>query len=147
MDPLTAFSLAGTIVQFVDFGSKLYSKSLELYKSTTGALTANNQLELIISEFTILNDKLRAESASDGVAGCLTKEEDVLLRLYEECGTICGELLEDLDALKVRGHHKAWKSVWKAIASAWTAEERTSKVRQLDQIRQTLEFQVLVGLR
>jgi hypothetical protein len=54
MDPLTALSLAGTIVQFVDFGSRLFTDSREFYKSTTGTLKANEVLELIISDLRAL---------------------------------------------------------------------------------------------
>lgn len=36
MDPLSALSLAGTIVQFVDFSCKLISQTRKAYKSTTG---------------------------------------------------------------------------------------------------------------
>jgi hypothetical protein len=50
MDPLTALSLAGTIIQFVDFGCKLLAEGKELYKSTTGILTVNEELELAVDE-------------------------------------------------------------------------------------------------
>jgi hypothetical protein len=44
VDPLTALSLAGTIVQFVDFWSKLLLSGRELYKSGTGSLTVNDEI-------------------------------------------------------------------------------------------------------
>lgn len=33
MDPLFAIGLAGTIVQFVDFGTKIFLEGKELYKA------------------------------------------------------------------------------------------------------------------
>ncbi|KAF8851727.1 hypothetical protein BDZ45DRAFT_808104 [Acephala macrosclerotiorum] len=43
MDPLSALSLASTIIQLVDFGSKLLSKSVQLYKATNGTLKAHEE--------------------------------------------------------------------------------------------------------
>lgn len=45
MDPLSALSVAAAVVQFVDYGTRLVSKTRELYKSTQGALTTNIELE------------------------------------------------------------------------------------------------------
>jgi hypothetical protein len=52
MDPLSALSLAGTVIQFVDFGSKLISQGYELYKSTKEdvQLAVDEELELVTSD-------------------------------------------------------------------------------------------------
>jgi hypothetical protein len=54
MDPLTALSVAGSVVQFADFGMKLFAEGRELYKSTRGILTANDELELVTVDFQAL---------------------------------------------------------------------------------------------
>jgi hypothetical protein len=61
MDPLAALSLAGTIVQFVDFGSKLLATGRELYKSTNGSLTVNDEIELVTSDLLAITLKLRPD--------------------------------------------------------------------------------------
>ncbi|QKX61547.1 uncharacterized protein TRUGW13939_08699 [Talaromyces rugulosus] len=50
MDPLTALSVAGSTIQFVDFGSRLVSKTQKLYKSADGVLTEHIHLEVIIAD-------------------------------------------------------------------------------------------------
>jgi hypothetical protein len=50
MDPLTAFSLACGIVQFVDFSSKLVSKGYEISISAEGALAENLDLETVTTD-------------------------------------------------------------------------------------------------
>ena len=50
MDPFRAFSLAGSFVQFVDFGSELRSKSREIYKSSGGASFANKEQKTTLTE-------------------------------------------------------------------------------------------------
>jgi hypothetical protein len=64
MDPLSALSLAGTIIQFADFGSKLLSESLQLYKSSRGTLDANEQLELVTADLQSVIAKLRRHPTS-----------------------------------------------------------------------------------
>jgi hypothetical protein len=48
MDPLTALSVAGNAVQFVDFGSKILFKSYKLYKSQDGVLMENLGTEQLL---------------------------------------------------------------------------------------------------
>jgi hypothetical protein len=50
MDPITALSIAGNVVQFISFGSDLFSKGREIYKSTTGTLSTYEQLELLTTD-------------------------------------------------------------------------------------------------
>ena len=53
MDPLSAFSLAGTILEFTRFGISLLNDGRELYKSAHGTLSANDQLELAAAETSV----------------------------------------------------------------------------------------------
>jgi hypothetical protein len=44
LDPFSALGVAGNIVQFVDFSSKLFSNSREAYRSPNGATVENEEL-------------------------------------------------------------------------------------------------------
>ena len=50
LDPWTALSLAGNIVQFVDFGTKVFVEGRSLYKSTTGLSSVNQELDFVAEE-------------------------------------------------------------------------------------------------
>jgi len=58
MDPLTALSLAGNGIQFVELAPSLLSQGYELYKSTSGKLQAEEELELITSDLSGLINKI-----------------------------------------------------------------------------------------
>jgi hypothetical protein len=45
LDPFTAFGLAGNIVQFVDYRSKLICSTHKIYKSSTGSSKDHDHLE------------------------------------------------------------------------------------------------------
>jgi hypothetical protein len=59
LDPMSAVSLAATIVQFVDFSSKIVSKGYHLYKSADGVLPENERLRYVITDLKSLNSKLQ----------------------------------------------------------------------------------------
>ena len=102
IDPWTVLSRAGNIVQFVDFGSKLLSESHALYKSTTGALIAQEELELIIADLRVIIHKLEQTSLLISASRI-----DSNTKIYSEllCGTsliVAHELLACLDKVKIR---------------------------------------------
>jgi hypothetical protein len=59
MDHLTALSVAGNIIQFVDFSCKLISSSYKLYESASGVLVENLELEAIAESVLELNIKVK----------------------------------------------------------------------------------------
>jgi hypothetical protein len=71
LDPLTAFSVTGTAIQFVDFSSKLFSKARQLHKSTSGALSINEELNFAATSIVNLLAKLHRPSLDgDPLAVC-----------------------------------------------------------------------------
>jgi hypothetical protein len=58
MEPLTALSVAGNVLQFVDFSQKIISKILEIYKAVDGASPNNHHLETIVRDFLLLNARI-----------------------------------------------------------------------------------------
>jgi hypothetical protein len=96
MDPLTALSVAGTIVQFAAFGAKLFSEGCALYKSSTGVLAANEELELGTIDLRVVIDKLRKLFQWKFVSLSSTGEEEDDLSLIERSATIQHNLLMKL---------------------------------------------------
>ena len=110
MDPLTALSLAGTGVQFVDFSSKLISQGYELYSSTNGQLAAHEELELMTSDLRnvilrIQNTNAMGYSESSPVRtdrGYLNPPTSgALKRICEEAIEFAQEILTKLGGLKL----------------------------------------------
>jgi hypothetical protein len=64
LDPLSALSIAGNIVQFIDFGSKLLNSSREVYHSAEGLSSNHQHLEQITQSLIDLNTKLSQNPAT-----------------------------------------------------------------------------------
>jgi len=123
MDPLSALSLAGTVVQFEDFGSRLFSDAKKLYESSTAALTVNVQLEHYASDLRALLAKLRESNDLSRPQQSPTPQETSQKMSFEKiCDgveKVATHLVDRLDNLKSPdGKHKAWESLQAAVKAA-----------------------------
>lgn len=149
LDPLTALSLAATVVQFVDFSCKLLSKGHEIYASADGASVGNREVELIAKDLRNLNARLNGSVATRRATNPnLTNSEKALVDLSLNCSAVADELLVVLDQLKVQGNsNRRWKSFRQALQSLLKKGKVDEINLRLQAIRQELTFHVLVSLR
>jgi hypothetical protein len=145
LDAMSALSLAATIVQFVDFSSKVVSKGCHLYKSPDGALPENEQLRFMITDLRDLNRRLQHHET----LGCLTKEERALEDLSSRCEEIGTELLGKLATLQVANEAKfrKWKSFRQGLKTVWSQEGLDKMAASLSDYRSQLELHILLSLR
>ncbi len=145
MDPLTALSLAGTIVQFVQFAAQIVQATVN------GASPVQEELETRTLALRDLIAKLRRRRASGNASTSLLSPADTpdktLQSLCDGCAAIADELLARLERLKVEGNHKTWKSFQKAIESQWSQKELESLSRRLNEYRTALDTHVLINLK
>ena len=153
MDPLTAFSVAGTVIQFVDFSSKLLLGAHGLYKSTSGVLTANQELELVTNDLRGVIRKLSilATQSSPGQDEEDRKLQESFVEIRDEATRLATELMTKLERLKVKedlkGHQRAWASLFKAVESAWTRDELHEMRLKLKTLKEAMESRLLFSLR
>lgn len=145
LDPTSALSLAAAIVQFVDFSSKLVSKGYHIYQSANGALPENLELEGISRDLSLINVKLRANQSS----GPMTKDQESLESLSNDCTKMADELLGRLEKLKVTDDtkHRKLKSFRQALKTVWNKQALDEMSSRLKDLRAQLEFHVLLSLK
>jgi hypothetical protein len=138
MDPLTALSVAASVVQFVSYGSELVSKSRELYKSAHGTLTENAEIEEASKRLQEMTAPLQ------GIQG-----DQILEQICSGCVEVSRELVQRLDNLKVpEDHrHKKWKSFRQALKSVIGKSKINEIKGRLHGFRMELDTHVLLGLR
>ncbi|KAN0092287.1 hypothetical protein V8E51_018134 [Hyaloscypha variabilis] len=100
-EALAALGLAANIINFVDFGIRLFSSSRELYQSAEGALKENIELAESAS-----NIRLVVQRITNSIIGI---DEPALREVAGTCLELADELLEILNGLKVENqkHRKA----------------------------------------
>jgi N-terminal domain on NACHT_NTPase and P-loop NTPases len=148
MAALDALSLAATIVQLVDFASKLVSKGYHVYRSADGALPHNLEMEAVAKDLSHLTARLRSRK-SLGNPSVLTEDERALEALAEKCSEIASTLLGRLDKLKVKKEerHRGWKSARQALKSVWNKKELDDLAQRLSNYRDQLQFSILFSMK
>ena len=144
LDPLTAISLSGSILQFVDFGGKIVSGSYEIYRSGKGALQENLEIENITKEVNRLNVKIlsfRTDYPPSPHLNALSQDDASLRELAQSCKLVADDLLDMLQQLKTRPsstHSRKWTSFRTAVASQtpWNKDKVLSLEKRLHRIQE-----------
>ncbi|OJJ05862.1 hypothetical protein ASPVEDRAFT_45324 [Aspergillus versicolor CBS 583.65] len=143
MDPLSAVSLAGNVVQFLEFGVKLISKTHEIYKSGEGAEIRNIELDAIANDLVALNDRVRNRSRKV-CEFAISEDEKSLQALTEQCNRVGDELISALESAKVQQSRKMWKSVRQALKSVLGRDRIAELYHRLKQYREQIVVVLLV---
>lgn len=138
MDPITAVSLVGTIVQLVGLSIKIVSKPTVLYRSGRGMLTENAQIETATEDLSKLNAQLKRSTAAG---------DTELLVLCQACSDVADQLLAALAQVKVKGKGQKWQSLRKALRSIWSKEEIQQLEFRLASFRDQLNRRITIGMR
>ena len=151
MDPISALGIAGNIVQFVDFGIRVVSKSCHIYRSADGRLSEDLDLEVVTSDLLVLQSRLQmplqCSTANAGTESQIIDDAQALQALCEACAKLSVNLLEKLNMAKAQGRYRKWKSLRQALKSVWSKEDVNNMRRNLEEFQNQLSLRILVSLR
>jgi len=147
MDPLTALSVASSVIQFVDFGSKLITNVYHIYTSANGVLAENLDLEATTYDLSQL--MIRLSPSQHEKFTCNTKEQQDLEDLVLACAALASQLLKALQKLKVDKDTKdrKWMGFRQALRAVWSKKDLDEMAERLAGLKNQLEFHTIVSLR
>lgn len=145
MDPFTSLGLAGNIVQFVDFGWRLFHAAGEISSSALGSTYENQELGHIATHLQALCKKLRDSSRSDPVTGLSESADPELLTLARNCKSTGENLLMALQSLQAKddGKAKRWKSFRVALKSVWKKKDIDSMCTLLEKYKSSVTLHLV----
>ena len=136
LESIAALNFAGNIVQFIDTGVRLFSKSRKLYKSHNGMLLESAELEIIATSIKKFSESLTAGPPREHQ---LSLENNGMILLAQSCNTIAEELLSALEKLKIRGsERRKWQSFRVALSAVWKSEDIEDMAQRLDLLSKQL---------
>jgi hypothetical protein len=147
MDPLTALSVATSVIQIVDFGSKLVSRAGEIYRSAEGFSVSRSALKATTTDLKVLLVRLQDSLPLVTTNIPLTAEEVSLQALAKGCGEVARELLTRLEKLKKSDKAGKWGSIRLALLSVWSEKEIQEVSARLELYQRELDTSLLVSLR
>jgi hypothetical protein len=136
MDPLSALAVAATVVDFVEFGTKLATTYFEVRSTIKGQpfeiVSLAASADDLFSVATTAQDKIKSLGSN------YPRHTESLARLNAECTNVETKLKSALDKLtadpKSRLTYRGSK-VLVAIRSVWSEKEYEEWRKQLDRIR------------
>jgi hypothetical protein len=152
MDPLTALSIAGNIIQFVDFGSHLLGRAGALYRSPTGSLSFHDELQIVTTDLQTLVIKIQKSLPSANSQDSQDQEDtdgwSSFKRICDEAAKVADELVGRLARLKVQdGKHRRLRSLKHAVDSLWSDKEIAALLKRLSYFKEALVTRVLFSIR
>ena len=130
MDPLTAIGLASSIVQFVDFGTKLIGGAREIYFSTTGTTEENASLELVTIEIRAWSSKLVYSGSS-----AQSDEGKAICSLATECQILSDKILELIIKAKPKNPKSEIRVLFAVIRDKWHENEKLQLQKRLGKLQ------------
>lgn len=145
IEPFTALGAASSIVQFLDFGSRILVEGYTFYKSQDGATKDNLNVEELVWEKMILMERMSKATPARGHAA--TKDDLAVQKLATRCYWLARELLDLLHELRMdpNTRFKKWESLRKAAQQSRSAG-RIRKLRIDLQSTLTLINTVLLNI-
>ena len=143
LDPLTAISLASSVVQFVDFSVKLVSTGHELYEK--GSLANNDEVERITQDLAHLAEELGADRPPS--AKQPSPDEIALQNLAGSCKELADEMMDVLKTLKVQKTKSGLEIVRKSLKSMRKKGKIQDIEKRLEKIRDELNLRLTAILR
>ncbi|KAF2726585.1 hypothetical protein EJ04DRAFT_506934, partial [Polyplosphaeria fusca] len=140
MDPITAFSLAGTILQFIDSGTRFAGLAWKLYSSETEDTSDHGDLLKITKD---LNDILpHLQSTKSGI-----QTEKNLCQLALDCSKTTARLLAILQKVTIAKNARKRDALKAAFRSICKQNEIEYLQSQLSSFRNQLNLHLLLSLR
>jgi hypothetical protein len=140
-DVFSSLAVAGNILQFVDFGSKLLSLSFRIYHSTSGASETTEEWIRITTHLQNLCDQLSETSPSaEPLIGRPLAGAATLENLIRDCKAAGDELLTALRTLTSKKGHggRKWESLRVALATIWKEGDIEAMRQRLESYKSTL---------
>ena len=143
MDPLAAFSLAASILQFIDFTSRFVHKTYEVYK--TGSLSDHVSIEAATLRLTSLSESIKFSNQSNTGASSNCVARSALNDVVAECLDIAKQIDDALSKFKPKNDGQL-ESARVAIQAMFKQKKLEKLEQQLSRCRQEMlvNFVVLI---
>ncbi|KAH6714365.1 hypothetical protein BKA61DRAFT_673662 [Leptodontidium sp. MPI-SDFR-AT-0119] len=102
MDPLSALGVASSTIQIFDFGTKIWSKINEVYKSEAGTSLAYESLTNDAKRLCDINSQMSKLLTPEHLERTLTQNEENVVAVCVECNSAAEELLEAFSKLSIK---------------------------------------------
>lgn len=134
MDPLTAVSLATSVITFIDFSWSLVRGTYEVFESSTGRTKENAHITNVIDDLQLVTKDLDVDFRGRN------KHEKALILLAKQCHGLSIDLHKILSNLKTKDDSR-----WESLKVKWQSMRKEKEVASVE--RRLLEYRSQMTVR
>jgi len=138
MDPFAAMGVAGNIVAFVDFGSKLLNMARNIHGSVSGTTPQNEQLSFLVERMQALSVELQPDKDPSK----MTAGEHRLSELAAMCRQLSDDLLKLVSRIRSTKQGSKLHALRAALRNTFMHDEKEELERRLNHCREQLHLQL-----
>jgi hypothetical protein len=146
-EAIAALSLASSILQVIDFGSKFASTAWKIYKAGHHSLEGLDEVSSLRVINVNLGDVLRDIRTQPGGADPASESNQGIVNLAKECAKLVEELLQSLNKLGLGDAARKRDALRAAFKLTWKGEEIRALQARLNDFRSQLTLGLLVSMR
>lgn len=151
MDPLSILGIAAAVVQFVDFGSRLLTRTWDVYKKSQNAEAEREELAQIADDLSTFSQSVWQSLERSTSQGHYGTSEPPFLEICAECDEITTEFH---DVLTQIGQRRSKSNVVPlgrkitrfALAAKWDDARIAAMKRRLETLNQRMMAAILFSL-
>jgi hypothetical protein len=145
LEPLTALSVASSVVQFVDYGTGLIDRAYKIYKSSTGSTGETEELEMLVKRFAGQAYIVELFTKT-GPLETPSQDEEATIALAKSCRTLADRFLTLLQSLKIQPKAGKVESLALSARIGWKRKDIAQFQHQLEALRADLNTPLLITL-
>lgn len=147
MEPLTILGAVSSIVNLVEFSARILSTGVEIYKSSSGALSENVTLEQVTKDLLALSHSLDRSMETETWEFTDPENDRAIKLLCKSSNRVAGELLIWLEHLKYHGKQKPWNIARQSLRAVMGKSKTEHLVQTMNEIKQQLDLRLSTSLR
>ncbi|KAJ3479449.1 hypothetical protein NLG97_g8318 [Lecanicillium saksenae] len=136
MDPLTAMSLVGNILQFIAAARTTYKQVAEIRSSVTGLTKKNSEMLATAAELRGIAEDMSAGMQS--FRGPMTPTEERIHHIGTRCQELAQEIEENIRGKAMKDPSNVIKIATAVIKSTWKASDTEKKLREVNDLQNSL---------
>lgn len=147
LEAFAALSLTASIVQFIDFGGKLFWTVKQLRSSKDGAFKDHADIEAATRNLKQLVQSLGSSTIPITATDYVSDDEKLLVSLAKDCARLADDFINLLEKAKSKGRNSNWKCILQAIQIVWNDKQINLAKDKLRQFESTMTLSMLKILK
>lgn len=144
MEALVALSVAGNVLQFVQFLAELINDTRKIYSAASGATSQNQNIEETYGKLIDFNARLQSVPSSQDLGPGTLEHRKALAASAASCKGDCEKLIAMVEKLKIKDGKapRQWRGFQAALSGVWGSSDIKQLKKHVDDRQRAMILQL-----